>query len=915
MKQIKNRFLATMLVLCLLLTTLPMTALAAGNAFSVEKSSIAVGDTSTFKVSFTQPTTLIASGLGLTLNFEKDAFEITSIDHAPYAAMQPDVTGCNNAGNVSIAYTDPTYDATTNVAANTVLLSVHFKVKDGATIGDKTFSITNYKVSGAFSDSSYTFADITPDASEVGELTKTVTVYKATTSVSAKVNTPVKGTALDTTGTVNAGAEYTITNVEWFEGTSTSGSPVTGTAKANTVYTAKITLTANSGGSFANSLNGTTTGDGYEIKWFSADKLELTKTFPATADKDPATLTAAPTGATGLIYNGTEQELLATNGSATGGTMQYKLGSDGTWSGDIPKATDADEYTVYYKAKGDSSHSDSEVKSVTVIIAPMNIGDSDVEVKPIPAETYDGTEKTPAPVVQNRDDPLTLDIDYTVTYSNHINAGTATVTIQGIGNYGSHRTENFTIKNAVQTITVPTEAQTISFGNTLDLNTVCSSNAPGAVLTFAVKSGSTLPADTTLSGSTVTAGTTEGNFTVTVNSVAVTNYEAAVEQEFTVKIVSLPPAGLTTPPAAKPLTYNGAAQELVTAGIPEGGTMMYNLTGGTGWTSPIPKGTDAGSYTVYYMVRGDEDHSDFTPADNTVSVTISKKDAAVKPKSFTITKGSAIPTFELAYTGLVGSDTLTPSETPAFTCYESDGITPVSASTPAGTYTITWTNESSTTFTGADNYNLTATETATLTIKNKKPSGGSGSSSGGSFGGGYRLPMKPADDTFSQPAGCVSDTIGDVNVSGAYQFRLTSTNGSTPVVTLSDTAFHGVFASQEGNDYFYKVYADGQPGQTCIVTVNGTTVARLTIASAGGGGVISDTTAPFTVPQGGAYQFRLTADTKPTMTAGSPSFTVAYVGNEGKDWFFKVYAVGQPGDGCGFYINGAPVPVAVARIS
>ena len=362
------------------------------------------------------------------------------------------------------------------------------------------------------------------------------------------------------------------------------------------------------------------------------------------------------------------------------------------------------------------------------------------------------------------------------------------------------------------------------------------------------------------------------------------------------------------------MVYNGTEQALITAGVATGGTMQYSLDGST-WSDSIPKGKDAKPYTVYYRVNGDASHSDYIPSSNTVSVSIDKKPATVTPKSFTITKGNTIPTFELTYTGLVGSDTLTLSETPAFTCYESDGTTLVSASTPAGTYTITWTNKSSTTFTGADNYNLTATETATLTIKNKKPSGGSGSSSGGSFGGGYRLPMKPADDTFSQPAGCVSDTIGDVNVSGAYQFRLTSTNGSTPVVTLSDTAFHGVFASQEGNDYFYKVYADGQPGQTCIVTVNGTTVARLTIVSASGSGVISDTTAPFTVPQGGAYQFRLTADTKPTMTAGSPSFTVAYVGNEGKDWFFKVYAVGKAGDGCGFYINGAPVPVAVAHIS
>lgn len=168
--------------------------------------------------------------------------------------------------------------------------------------------------------------------------------------------------------------------------------------------------------------------------------------------------------------------------------------------------------------------------------------------------------------------------------------------------------------------------------------------------------------------------------------------------------------------------------------------------------------------------------------------------------------------------------------------------------------------------------------------------------------------------SFTQPAGCVSDTVGAVNVSGAYQFRFTSTNGTPPAVELDSPNFRAVLVSQEGNDYFYKVYAVGQPGQQCTVTVNGTAVAQLT-ASAGYGGVISDTTAPFSVAAGGSYQFRLTADTQPTMTAGSPSFTVESVGNEGRNWFFKVYAVGKPGDGCGFYVNGAPVPVAVAHIS
>ena len=173
---------------------------------------------------------------------------------------------------------------------------------------------------------------------------------------------------------------------------------------------------------------------------------------------------------------------------------------------------------------------------------------------------------------------------------------------------------------------------------------------------------------------------------------------------------------------------------------------------------------------------------------------------------------------------------------------------------------------------------------------------------------GYRLP-----DAFSQPFGCVSDTLGLVDVNGAYQFRLTSTDGTAPVVELDSESFRAELASQEGNDYFWKIYAVGAAGQTCNVTVNGTCVARLTAVSVSGL-VVSDTTAPFIVAAGGSYQFRLTADTMPSMAAGSPCFTVEYVGNEGRDWFFKVYAIGNVGDACGFYVNRAPEPVAVATI-
>ena len=78
--------------------------------------------------------------------------------------------------------------------------------------------------------------------------------------------------------------------------------------------------------------------------------------------------------------------------------------------------------------------------------------------------------------------------------------------------------------------------------------------------------------------------------------------------------------------------------------------------------------------------------------------------------------------------------------------------------------------------------------------------------------------------------------------------------------------------------------------------------------------VVWDTTSALTVAQGKSYQFKVTAEQCPTLVAGSSSFTVAYMGCNLHDYYFKVTAVGTVGQSCGFYINGAPNAVAVATI-
>lgn len=64
----------------------------------------------------------------------------------------------------------------------------------------------------------------------------------------------------------------------------------------------------------------------------------------------------APTKKSNLTYNGGSQALVNA-GSATGGTMQYKLGS-GSWSTSVPSQTNAGSYTVSWKVVGDANHTD-----------------------------------------------------------------------------------------------------------------------------------------------------------------------------------------------------------------------------------------------------------------------------------------------------------------------------------------------------------------------------------------------------------------------------------------------------------------------------------------------------------------------------------------------------------------------------
>ena len=145
-------------------------------------------------------------------------------------------------------------------------------------------------------------------------------------------------------------------------------------------------------------------------------------------------LITPPTAQENLTYTGQEQELITAGSVTSGGTMQYSLTENGTYSQDTPTGTDAGAYTVWYRVIGDANHNDTAPASVAVRIGKKPLTISGVTVAPKP---YDGT--TNADISSVTFDGVTLNrgTDYTVTAS-FDDAGvgdgksvTATVTLMG----------------------------------------------------------------------------------------------------------------------------------------------------------------------------------------------------------------------------------------------------------------------------------------------------------------------------------------------------------------------------------------------------------------------------------------------------------------------------------------------------
>ena len=481
-----------------------------------------------------------------------------------------------------------------------------------------------------------------------GEVSSTsATILKAPiTSVSFTLNDPTKGTALPSLTALGSG--YTGA-VEWYEGKNATGTAVIGNAKPNQVYTAKITLKADTsaGESFANSVTFST---GYTKVSNDGTKLVLTKTFPKTNDKEAPTC-AAPTGVT-AAFGSALSTITLTN--PTGNT-------DGKWywMDNTQKVGNVKDNPHTYKAKfvptDTKNYKTVENIDVTVTATQVVLGAGYPIMIPI-EEYYTGSAIEPTPKIKtdNYGDELVLGLDYEITkYEDNTNVGTGKIFIAPLtdGNYsftaGSYP---FTIKAGTSSISITSDPSRTYNGTAVTDPTVNKSGSTGAV-TYTYYTNEDCTTETTNANSGATsngaAPKNAGDYWVKATLAADSNHDSAtsVAKKFTISQKALTDSMITL---GTQKTYNGTEQSVAISPVKDGGTSListidYTITGGN-------KATDVGNNTL--VIEGKGNYKGTAHA----TWSLVAKEVTITPTSgLSKTYGATDPT--LTYTTSIDGDT------------------------------------------------------------------------------------------------------------------------------------------------------------------------------------------------------------------------------------------------------------------
>lgn len=289
----------------------------------------------------------------------------------------------------------------------------------------------------------------------------------------------------------------------------------------------------------------------------------------------------------------------------------------------------------------------SKSAEITITVTPISLECAEVTVQ---NPTYNGDKQSPTLKVSLGGKTLRENTDYTVVVTPQIDAGSYTLTINGMGNYTGTATSNWKI--TPKTVTNPTIK--------LSSGPFTYTGQKIEPTVTVMDEGKTIPdSEYTVSyESNINAGTAKIIITDKENG----NYTVSGNTTFTIDKA----ASTYTLPIANNLTYNGTAQELFKAGTTQDGTMLYSMSKTSDFLPNVPLIRKAGTYTFYYQVRGDGNHTDSDIG--TITVTIKTAPLTITAKDKSAYVGSTAPDLsnpelnkDYTVSGLFGRDQLTKS--------------------------------------------------------------------------------------------------------------------------------------------------------------------------------------------------------------------------------------------------------------
>lgn len=577
-----------------------------------------------------------------------------------------------------------------------------------------------------------------------------------------------------------------------------NGTAITGTPTDAGTYTAAVTVDGKTAKvQYTIAQSGTEFSGGVKVSFYAyGDPIYVTVTPKATGKAPIRKVRALSTPQAGqmAIYEGDRQLTEA---------KDVTSGKELTFTIDTAKANlGSGWHTLIAKFVG-SQNMAAQAETKQVFIRQAGIARADIAVEG-KSFTYTGSPITPAVSVTLKNGTQLIEgTDYTLAYTNHTNAGTATVTVTGIGNYIGTAKKTFVIsKAAAPEISWPT-ASAITCGEKVSDSLLSGGSTQYGTFAWSDDVQDTTPTVGTSSYKVVftpseatknnyeTITTTEKDVSLTVNAKSLTGARVTVSGSYTytgqaqipvADAVTVQLDGKTIPNDQYTISASdntNAGQAIVTVtgkgnytgtasgtftidkatptpDLPTGLTATYGdtlkdvpLPKGWAWDTPDSSVGNVGEKT--FAATYTEDNSgNYNTVQKNLTVKVAKKTVTVTVLDKNAYIGSDVPDLsnpeagkDYKVEGLVGTDTLNGTVTLTY------------AQTPdmskAGKTTINITGTLSN-----DNYDIIYAN-GTLTISNR-PSGGGG---GGGGGGSSKPAEKPTEKPAEKPA--VSPTVDGKN--------------------------------------------------------------------------------------------------------------------------------------------------------